>query len=56
MEYPNFCQLHPSVTPEVIEQAAAAGITGVKLYPQGKLPPPFEMDMSLTPYRCDHQL
>ncbi|KAL6353046.1 hypothetical protein LRP88_13532 [Fusarium phalaenopsidis] len=32
--------LHPSVTPEVIEQAAAAGITGVKLYPQGKLPPP----------------
>ncbi|CAM1502416.1 Fc.00g044000.m01.CDS01 [Cosmosporella sp. VM-42] len=27
--------LHPSVTPEVIAQAAAAGITGVKLYPQG---------------------
>ncbi|KAM0205745.1 hypothetical protein ACHAQI_008899 [Fusarium lateritium] len=27
--------LHPSVTPEVIAQAAEAGITGVKLYPQG---------------------
>ncbi|KAH0492282.1 hypothetical protein TgHK011_007243 [Trichoderma gracile] len=27
--------LHPSVTPETIEQAAKAGITGVKLYPQG---------------------
>ncbi|KAI5917014.1 hypothetical protein F4810DRAFT_698299 [Camillea tinctor] len=27
--------LHPSVTPEVISQAAAAGIAGVKLYPQG---------------------
>ncbi|KAI0385662.1 Dihydroorotase [Hypomontagnella monticulosa] len=27
--------LHPSVTPEVIAQAAAAGITGVKMYPQG---------------------
>ncbi|KAL7621165.1 dihydroorotase [Parahypoxylon ruwenzoriense] len=27
--------LHPSVTPEVIAEAAAAGITGVKLYPQG---------------------
>jgi len=27
--------LHPSVTPEVIDEAAAAGITGVKVYPQG---------------------
>ncbi|OTB07486.1 hypothetical protein M426DRAFT_317794 [Hypoxylon sp. CI-4A] len=27
--------LHPSVTPEVIAQAASSGITGVKLYPQG---------------------
>ncbi|CEJ90137.1 Putative Dihydroorotase, homodimeric type [[Torrubiella] hemipterigena] len=27
--------LHPLVTPDVIDQAAAAGITGVKLYPQG---------------------
>ncbi|KAK3937217.1 dihydroorotase homodimeric type [Diplogelasinospora grovesii] len=27
--------LHPSVTPEVIAQAAKAGITGVKMYPQG---------------------
>ncbi|KIW72872.1 dihydroorotase, homodimeric type, variant [Phialophora macrospora] len=27
--------LHPSITPEVIAEAAAAGITGVKMYPQG---------------------
>ncbi|KAH8590952.1 amidohydrolase 2 [Bisporella sp. PMI_857] len=27
--------LHPSVTPEVIAQAATAGIAGVKMYPQG---------------------
>ncbi|KAH8709385.1 putative dihydroorotase [Beauveria bassiana] len=27
--------LHSSVTPEVIDKAAAAGVTGVKLYPQG---------------------
>ncbi|KLP15934.1 dihydroorotase URA4 [Fusarium fujikuroi] len=27
--------LHPSVTPEVIAKAAEAGVTGVKLYPQG---------------------
>ncbi|KAI1337466.1 dihydroorotase [Xylariaceae sp. FL0016] len=27
--------LHPSVTPEVIEKAAEAGITGVKMYPRG---------------------
>ncbi|KAI8962733.1 Dihydroorotase [Daldinia sp. FL1419] len=27
--------LHPSVTPDVIAQAAKAGITGVKMYPQG---------------------
>ncbi|RVX66429.1 hypothetical protein B0A52_09659 [Exophiala mesophila] len=27
--------LHPSITPEVIAEAAAAGIAGVKLYPQG---------------------
>ncbi|KAI1430492.1 Dihydroorotase [Xylaria sp. CBS 124048] len=27
--------LHPSVTPEVIAEAATAGIAGVKLYPQG---------------------
>ncbi|KAJ9142353.1 Dihydroorotase [Pleurostoma richardsiae] len=27
--------LHPSVTPEVIAEAAAAGIAGVKMYPQG---------------------
>ncbi|KIH94839.1 dihydroorotase [Sporothrix brasiliensis 5110] len=27
--------LHPTITPEVIAQASAAGITGVKLYPQG---------------------
>ncbi|KAI0891110.1 amidohydrolase 2 [Annulohypoxylon nitens] len=27
--------LHPSITPEVIAQAAAAGVTGVKMYPQG---------------------
>ncbi|KAH6894097.1 dihydroorotase [Thelonectria olida] len=27
--------LHPSVTPEVIAEASKAGITGVKLYPQG---------------------
>ena len=31
-----FTQLHTSVTPEVIAEAAAAGITGVKMYPQGK--------------------
>jgi len=30
-------QLHPSVTPEVIAEAAKAGIAGVKLYPQGKM-------------------
>lgn len=29
-------QLHSSVTPEVIAEAAGAGIAGVKLYPQGK--------------------
>ncbi|EGU74352.1 hypothetical protein FOXB_15135 [Fusarium oxysporum f. sp. conglutinans Fo5176] len=28
--------LHPSVTPEVIAKAAEAGVTGVKLYPQGQ--------------------
>ncbi len=28
--------LHPSVTPRVIAEAAAAGITGIKMYPQGK--------------------
>lgn len=28
-------QLHPSITPEVIAEAAAAGIAGVKVYPQG---------------------
>ncbi|QUC22072.1 uncharacterized protein UV8b_06313 [Ustilaginoidea virens] len=27
--------LHPSVTPEVIARASQAGITGVKMYPQG---------------------
>ncbi|KAH6605511.1 hypothetical protein Trco_004664 [Trichoderma cornu-damae] len=27
--------LHPSVMLETIEKAAAAGVTGVKLYPQG---------------------
>ncbi|PFH60898.1 hypothetical protein XA68_10143 [Ophiocordyceps unilateralis] len=27
--------LHPSITPQVIVEAAAAGITGVKMYPQG---------------------
>ncbi|KAJ2956785.1 hypothetical protein NQ176_g11298 [Zarea fungicola] len=27
--------LHSTVTPEVIDKAAAAGVTGVKLYPQG---------------------
>ncbi|TQS33872.1 hypothetical protein Golomagni_05769 [Golovinomyces magnicellulatus] len=27
--------LHPSVTPEVIAEASKAGITGVKMYPQG---------------------
>ncbi|KAI0206533.1 dihydroorotase [Astrocystis sublimbata] len=27
--------LHPSITPEVIAEAAKAGIAGVKLYPQG---------------------
>ncbi|PHH81603.1 hypothetical protein CDD82_353 [Ophiocordyceps australis] len=27
--------LHPCITPEVIAQASAAGITGVKMYPQG---------------------
>ncbi|KAL1957286.1 hypothetical protein VTO42DRAFT_6192 [Malbranchea cinnamomea] len=27
--------LHSSITPEVIAEAAAAGITGVKMYPQG---------------------
>ncbi|KAG5942885.1 hypothetical protein E4U59_000786 [Claviceps monticola] len=27
--------LHPSVTPDVIDEAAKAGITGVKMYPQG---------------------
>ncbi|ATY65647.1 homodimeric type [Cordyceps militaris] len=27
--------LHQTLTPDVIDQAAAAGITGVKLYPQG---------------------
>lgn len=31
----NSYKLHPSVTPEVIAQAAKAGVTGVKLYPQG---------------------
>lgn len=29
-------QLHASITPEVIAEAAAAGISGVKVYPQGK--------------------
>jgi dihydroorotase len=29
-------QLHPSVTPKVIAEAAAAGIIGVKMYPPGK--------------------
>jgi dihydroorotase len=28
-------QLHSSITPEVIAEAAAAGIAGVKVYPQG---------------------
>jgi dihydroorotase len=28
--------LHPSITPEVIAKAAEAGITGVKMYPQGQ--------------------
>ncbi|EEP77504.1 dihydroorotase [Uncinocarpus reesii 1704] len=28
-------QFHPSITPEVIAEAAAAGVTGVKVYPQG---------------------
>ncbi|KAF5721495.1 dihydroorotase homodimeric type [Fusarium mundagurra] len=32
---PNSYELHPSVTPEVIAKAAEAGVTGVKLYPQG---------------------
>ncbi|KZZ99293.1 dihydroorotase [Moelleriella libera RCEF 2490] len=27
--------LHPSVTPDVVAQAAKSGITGVKMYPQG---------------------
>lgn len=27
--------LHSTVTPDVIDKAAAAGVTGVKLYPQG---------------------
>ncbi|EFX04581.1 amidohydrolase 2 [Grosmannia clavigera kw1407] len=27
--------LHESITPEVVKKAAAAGITGIKLYPQG---------------------
>lgn len=31
-----FLKLHPSVTPDVIDDAAKAGITGVKMYPQGK--------------------
>ncbi|KAL8725272.1 MAG: hypothetical protein Q9166_007474 [cf. Caloplaca sp. 2 TL-2023] len=30
-----FFKLHPSVTPKVIVEAAAAGITGVKMCPQG---------------------
>lgn len=29
-------KLHSSVTPDVIDEAAKAGITGVKMYPQGK--------------------
>ncbi|RKL40111.1 hypothetical protein BFJ72_g6428 [Fusarium proliferatum] len=33
--FPNSYELHPSVTPEVIAKAAEAGVTGVKLYPQG---------------------
>jgi dihydroorotase len=33
----NNLQLHSSVTPEVIAEAAAAGITGVKMYPQGNM-------------------
>lgn len=28
-------QVHSSITPDVIAEAAAAGITGVKVYPQG---------------------
>ncbi|KAG9504170.1 hypothetical protein J7337_004136 [Fusarium musae] len=32
---PKSYELHPSVTPEVIAKAAEAGVTGVKLYPQG---------------------
>lgn len=36
--YLSSTQLHPSVTPETIEKAAQAGVTGVKLYPQGGLP------------------
>lgn len=28
--------LYSSITPEVIAEAATAGITGVKIYPQGE--------------------
>lgn len=28
-------QLHNSITPDTIDEAASAGITGVKVYPQG---------------------
>ncbi|KAK5992333.1 putative dihydroorotase [Cladobotryum mycophilum] len=39
--------LHPSITPEVIAQAAAAGITGIKMYPQGELLSPLPPGLPL---------
>lgn len=48
-------QLHPSVTPEVIAEAAKAGITGVKLYPQGRLPLSL-LSLTLTLCRSNDKL
>lgn len=39
---------YQSVTPETIREAAAAGITGVKVYPQGRRPPSFGCAILLT--------
>jgi hypothetical protein len=41
-------KLHPSITPDVISKAAEAGITGVKMYPQGRFPRPECIDVYLT--------
>ena len=54
-------QLHPSVTPEVIAEAAVAdiNITGVKMYPQGKalMPRPLHSEAAvLMRFRRHYEL